>query len=92
MKILKHKSRVILVTIIVGMLCFSAGIFLAKEHYSVPQNCSAIAVAYLEMGKKYYGLDSSNQQQWQEAIDRETFIQNHCLEQFPKQYPWDFTN
>lgn len=75
---------------IIALISYAAGYYISKDHYSVPRNCTEIAHAYLEMGKKYYGLDSRKQSEWEKAIDKETYIQNFCLEQFPKQYPWDY--
>ena len=89
MKFTKENLKPLFIILIVSILSYTFGFYISKNRYATPRNCGEIAISYLEMGKKYYGLNPDNQKGWQEAIDRETFIQNYCLEQFPKQYPWD---
>ncbi len=76
------------------LLTFVALVFYYVGHSTspqkVPRNCAELAVTYLEMGKTYYGLSPDNNEEWNEAVDKETKIQNICLEQFSKQYPWDY--
>lgn len=84
----KHTIKIVAAGCVLLGFLIGVGMVYFLGYRPQPRNCSELAVAYLEMGKKYYGIGSDDAA-WNLAIDKETEIHKICMTQFPKQYPWD---
>lgn len=84
----KRGIKILLFFCVSALIVIGVMLYNYSQAKKIPRNCSEYAVMFLEMGKKYYSVNSDSEN-WADAIDTETAIQNLCLKQYPKQYPWD---